>query len=62
MVYFPFIPDRKLVTDPRVKLKYQHLITNSFVEVSQFDSLRPTSCVHDVALIFHVIIIIIVFG
>ncbi len=26
---------RKLVTDPKVKLKYQHLITNSFVEVSQ---------------------------
>lgn len=24
----------KLVSDPRVKLKYQHLITNSFVEVS----------------------------
>lgn len=25
---------RRLVQDPRVKLKYQHLITNSFVEVS----------------------------
>jgi len=24
---------RKLVCDPKVKLKYQHLITNSFVEV-----------------------------
>ena len=24
---------RKLVTDAKVKLKYQHLITNSFVEV-----------------------------
>ncbi len=24
----------KLVKDPRVKLKYQHLITNSFVNVS----------------------------
>lgn len=23
----------KLVTDPKVKLKYQHLITNSFVQV-----------------------------
>lgn len=25
----------KLVNDSRVRLKYQHLITNSFVEVSQ---------------------------
>lgn len=24
----------KLLADPKVKLKYQHLITNSFVEVS----------------------------
>ena len=28
---------RKLVCDPRVKLKYQHLITNSFVEVRDVD-------------------------
>lgn len=26
----------RLISDPRVKLKYQHLITNSFVEVSLF--------------------------
>lgn len=26
----------RLISDPRVKLKYQHLITNSFVEVSFF--------------------------
>ena len=26
----------KLLTDPKVKLKYQHLITNSFVQVSSF--------------------------
>ena len=25
---------RRLITDSKVKLKYQHLITNSFVEVS----------------------------
>ena len=25
-----------LITDPRVKLKYQHLITNSFVQCNRF--------------------------
>jgi len=30
---FCVIAFRKLVCDPKVKLKYQHLITNSFVEV-----------------------------
>lgn len=29
-----FFSYRRLITDSKVKLKYQHLITNSFVEVS----------------------------
>lgn len=29
-----YLPHRRLITDSKVKLKYQHLITNSFVEVS----------------------------
>lgn len=32
LCFFPF--HRRLITDSKVKLKYQHLITNSFVEVS----------------------------
>lgn len=39
----------KLVPDSRVKLKYQHLITNSFVEVSvapRLMSLRDEAIVH----------------
>lgn len=33
--FFCFFPShRRLITDSKVKLKYQHLITNSFVEVS----------------------------
>lgn len=31
---FFFYFHRRLITDSKVKLKYQHLITNSFVEVS----------------------------
>lgn len=34
---------RRLITDSKVKLKYQHLITNSFVEVSCFFSLTIMS-------------------
>ena len=37
---------RKLVCDPKVKLKYQHLITNSFVEV------RGVPIVHTLIVVY----------
>ena len=43
---FCVIVFRKLVCDPKVKLKYQHLITNSFVEV------RGVPIVHTLIVVY----------
>ena len=40
----------RLLPDPKVRLKYQHLITNSFVEVSSH--LIGVHCVRNVARFF----------
>jgi len=47
-----FLYFRKLVCDPKVKLKYQHLITNSFVEVRNVhcvsENWTPTAPIHNI--------------
>ena len=40
------VPCRRLITDSKVKLKYQHLITNSFVEVRWPDILATQHAIY----------------
>jgi hypothetical protein len=42
-----------LINDPKVKLKYQHFITNSFVEVSSSacDSFHPSICLRRILFV-----------